>query len=113
MFRGRVDDMLLVRGVNVFPNAVRDVINQLSSLLTGNIRIIKDNDGPVVAPPVRVKVEISRAATAADREQLAEMITNAVHHRLRFRAYPEFIVEGEFELQTGATGKAKLFEVAS
>ncbi|GIS91239.1 MAG: hypothetical protein CM1200mP20_12800 [Pseudomonadota bacterium] len=30
LFKGRVDDMLLVKGVNVFPNAVRDVINKTS-----------------------------------------------------------------------------------
>ena len=42
-FRGRVDDMLLVKGVNVFPNAVRDVINRVSPLTTGNIRIVKDS----------------------------------------------------------------------
>ena len=112
-FRGRVDDMLLVRGVNVFPNAVRDVINRLSPLLTGNIRIVKDDNSPVVASPVRVKVEIAKHATAADREQLGEMITNAIHHHLRFRARPEFITEGEFQLLTGTTGKSKLVEVAS
>ncbi len=111
-FRGRVDDMLLVKGVNVFPNAVRDVINRLSPLLTGNIRIVKDELGPVVAPPVRVKVEIVSDATKVEQEQLSEMIEKAIHQQLRFRARPEFIPEGEFQRLTGTTGKVKLVEVA-
>ena len=112
LFRGRVDDMLLVKGVNVFPNAVRDVINALSPKLTGNIRIVKDGSGPVVTPPAQIKVEIMKETPAAERESLATQIENAIHHKLRFRAKPIFINEGEFELITGATGKAKLVEEA-
>lgn len=112
-FRGRVDDMLLVKGVNVFPNAVRDVINEISPLTTGNIRVVKDNSGAVVQPPVRVRVEVVKQATSEQREQLAQMIENAIHHRLRFRARPFFVDEGNFEVITGATGKARLVEETS
>ena len=113
LFRGRVDDMLLVKGVNVFPNAVRDVINALSPKLTGNIRIVKDGSGPVVTPPAQVKVEIAKDTSPAEREALAAQIENAIHHQLRFRAKPVFVEEGDFQLITGATGKAKLVEEAS
>ncbi|MEM7347438.1 MAG: hypothetical protein AAF485_24630 [Chloroflexota bacterium] len=109
-FRGRVDDMLLVKGVNVFPNAVRDVINQLSPLTTGNIRIVKDGAGPVVQPPVRVKVEVIQPLTEDESASLFDQIVQAVHHTLRFRVTPEFIVESDFEIITGATGKARLVE---
>ena len=65
-----------------------------------------------MAPPVRVRVEISKEAAESERQQLQEMIENAIHHHLRFRARPEFIKEGEFHLITGATGKARLVEEA-
>ena len=109
-FRGRVDDMLLVKGVNVFPNAVRDVVNRISSLTTGNIRIVKDDAGPVVTPPVPVKVEVRRGINEAEKAALRQVIENAIHHHLRFRALPDLIEEGDFEIITGATGKARLVE---
>ena len=110
-FKGRVDDMLLVKGVNVFPNAVKDVINRISPLTTGNIRIVKDDAGAVVKAPVRVKVEIYAEASEADKTALREQIEQAVHHHLRFRVEPMFIPEGEFVVRSGATGKMKLVEV--
>ncbi len=109
-FRGRVDDMLLVKGVNVFPNAVRDIVNRVSPLTTGNIRVVKDGPGPVVASPVRVKVEVNKGISEAEKFELMTIIENAIHHNLRFRAQPELIEEGNFEIITGATGKARLVE---
>ena len=113
LFKGRVDDMLLVKGVNVFPNAVRDVINKTSDLTTGNIRIVKSGPGPVVPAPVLVKVEVKARLPDQKKQVLAGDLDNAIHHQLRFRATFEFIDEGEFELLKGATGKTRLVEEAS
>ena len=110
LFKGRVDDMLLVKGVNVFPNAVRDVINKTSDLTTGNIRIVKPSPGPVVPAPVLVKVEVKARLPDQKKQVLAGDLDNAIHHQLRFRATFEFIDEGEFELLKGATGKTRLVE---
>ena len=110
LFKGRVDDMLLVKGVNVFPNAVRDVINKTSDLTTGNIRIVKSGPGPVVPAPVLVKVEVKARLPDQKKQALAGDLDNAIHHQLRFRATFELIDEGEFELLKGATGKTRLVE---
>jgi len=113
LFKGRVDDMLLVKGVNVFPNAVRDVINKTSNLTTGNIRIVKSSPGPVVPAPVLVKVEVKAGLPDQKKQTLARDLDNAIHHQLRFRATFKFIDEGEFELLKGATGKTRLVEEAN
>ena len=113
LFKGRVDDMLLVKGVNVFPNAVRDVINKTSNLTTGNIRIVKSSPGPVVPAPVLVKVEVKAGLPDQQKQTLARDLDNAIHHQLRFRATFKFIDEGEFELLKGATGKTRLVEEAN
>ena len=112
LFKGRVDDMLLVKGVNVFPNAVRDVINKTSDLTTGNIRIVKSGPGPVVPAPVLVKVEVKAGLPDQKKQALAGDLDNAIHHQLRFRATFNFVDEGEFELLKGATGKTHLVEEA-
>ena len=113
LFKGRVDDMLLVKGVNVFPNAVRDVINKTSELTTGNMRIVKSGSGPVVSAPVPVKVEIRAGLSEESKTTLAGELSDAIHHQLRFRATLTFIEEGEFELIKGATGKTRLVEEAN
>jgi phenylacetate-CoA ligase len=36
---GRTDDMLIVKGINVFPSAIRDVVTSFEPRTTGNIRV--------------------------------------------------------------------------
>tara|TARA_B100000809_G_scaffold254066_1_gene290819 strand:- start:1307 stop:2632 length:1326 start_codon:yes stop_codon:yes gene_type:complete len=110
-FKGRVDDMLLIKGVNVFPNAVRDVVNRHSSKATGNIRMILQKSGPVAEPPIPILVEHVRNLSTAQLTELGNELENAIHHQLRFRAKIEFQSEDHFELKTGTTGKSKLVEV--
>jgi phenylacetate-CoA ligase len=110
-FKGRVDDMLLIKGVNVFPNAVRDVVNRLSEQTTGNIRMVLPKPGPVAEPPVNVLVEHIKGLSPEQLTSLAEAIEKALHHQLRFRAAIQFESEESFEIQTGTTGKSKLVEV--
>jgi len=54
---GRTDDMLILRGVNVFPSAIKDVISQMSPRTTGEIQILLEQPGPRVEPPLRIQVE--------------------------------------------------------
>ena len=112
-FKGRVDDMLLVKGVNVFPNALRDVINSHSPDTSGNIRIVLPEPGPVAVSPVAVLVEVTANLSEQRQRELAVELERAIHHQLRFRANIILQAQGLFELKTGATGKSKLLEVDS
>jgi len=107
---GRVDDMLLVKGVNVFPSAVRDVILTMGDTVTGSVRVVKDGEGPVVEPPVTVKVECAAAPSDEEKAQLAEEIEGRIQRQLRFRAEVVLFNEGDFPAEYGPTGKAKLLE---
>jgi phenylacetate-CoA ligase len=74
---GRTDDMLIVRGVNVFPSAVRDVVSGFAPAVSGHILVRPRNGGVKQEPPLPVSVELARGAQA-DAE-LAE----AIRERLR------------------------------
>jgi phenylacetate-CoA ligase len=54
---GRTDDMLIVLGVNVFPSAIRDIISSLHPRTTGEMRIVLEEPGPKVMPPLKMVVE--------------------------------------------------------
>ena len=74
---GRTDDMLIVRGVNVFPAAVREVVSAFGPDVSGQILVRPDAPGVKQEPPLPVMVELARGATAD--ASLAE----AIRERLR------------------------------
>jgi phenylacetate-CoA ligase len=74
---GRTDDMLIVRGVNVFPAAVRDVVGGFAPDVSGHILVRPEQPGVKQEPPLPVAVELARGAAA--RPDLAE----AIRERLR------------------------------
>ena len=75
---GRTDDMLIVRGVNVFPSAVREVVSAFAQQVSGQILVRPQAPGVKQEPPLPVSVELARDTTAdaalaeAIREQIAQ-----------------------------------------
>jgi phenylacetate-CoA ligase len=74
---GRTDDMLIVRGVNVFPSAIRDVVSAFAPEVSGQILVTPRSPGAKQDPPLPVSVELARGATA-DRT-----LADAIRKRLR------------------------------
>jgi phenylacetate-CoA ligase len=108
--KARADDMLLIRGVNVFPHAIRDVVMTFSPKITGNIRIVLENPPPVVQPPLPVRVEYSPELTHEQADLLANEMEDKIHHLLRFRAKIEMVLPGFIPIKTSATGKTNILE---
>jgi phenylacetate-CoA ligase len=74
---GRTDDMLIVRGVNVFPAAVREVVSGFAPAVSGHIVVRPSAPGVKQDPPLPVRVELARGG-AADQE-----LADAIRERLR------------------------------
>jgi len=108
---GRVDDMLLVKGVNVFPSAIRDLVLSFTGEVTGNVKIVKEASGPVVEPPVPVKIECKGNPTDTELADLKERIQDRLQRQLRFRADVTLYREGQLTVEYGKTGKVNLLEV--
>jgi phenylacetate-CoA ligase len=77
---GRTDDMLIVRGVNVFPSAIREVVSEFAPRVSGNVTIRPQAPGPKQEPPLPVSVELAEGAAPDDdlakaiRERLREVL---------------------------------------
>jgi phenylacetate-CoA ligase len=54
---GRTDDMLIVRGVNVFPSAVREIVARYQPRVTGALQIRPRRRGVKQEPPLPILVE--------------------------------------------------------
>jgi phenylacetate-CoA ligase len=74
---GRTDDMLIVRGVNVFPTAIREVVSAFAPEVSGHILVRPSAGGVRQEPPLPVSVELARDGTGGP--ELAE----AIRARLR------------------------------
>ncbi len=106
---GRTDDMLLVRGINVWPTAVQEVVAGFRPRATGAMRILADFEGYTTQKPLRVQVE--RAGAAVDAEALAADIERSLSSRLVFSALVECVEEGV--LAPPGAAKVKLVERVS
>ena len=89
---GRSDDMLLVRGINVFPTAVGNTLAHLSDRLSGEFLIIVDH-----APPHQYLTSARGTGTDLTAEQVGDVpqqIIHALREQLNFRAEPELVPYG-------------------
>ncbi len=89
---GRTDDMLIVRGVNVFPSAIREVIGEFAPRIAGNIVVRPKAPGPKQDPPLPVSVELAEGEAAATG--LAEAIRDRLREVLVFQASIELVPWG-------------------
>lgn len=94
---GRSDDMLIVKGVNVYPSAFKEVIESFEPRVTGEMRIILDEPAPRVVPPIKLKLEYGRVTTQSDLEGLAQEISRATHDKLKIRPVIEWVGPGQLD----------------
>jgi phenylacetate-CoA ligase len=74
---GRTDDMLIVRGINVFPSAVREVVAAFAPDVSGHVLVRPESPGVRQDPPLPVAVELARGR---DEDPL---LAQAIRERLR------------------------------
>jgi len=74
---GRTDDMLIVRGVNVFPSAVREVVAAFAPAVSGNVLVRPRAAGVKQEPPLPISVEL------APHGPLESGLADAIRERLR------------------------------
>jgi phenylacetate-CoA ligase len=100
---GRSDDMLIIKGVNLYPSAVKETLASFIPQVTGEMRIVLDTPPPRVVPPLKLKVEFGPETRQPDLEGLAEKITRALHDRLKIRPFIEWLPPGSLEKSTRKT----------
>jgi len=92
---GRTDDMLIVRGVNVFPSAVREVVSAFTPQVSGRILVRPGAAGVKQEPPLPVAVELARGA--APEPSLAEAIRERLRSALVVQTRVELVPWGSLQ----------------
>ncbi len=80
---GRVDDMLKVKGVIVYPAAIDSVVSGFIPRVTGEFRIALDEPPPRVVPPLKLRVERGEQTPESAIPELEAEILRTMKERLK------------------------------
>ena len=94
-FTGRVDDMLVIRGINVFPSAVEEALLRFPEL-TPNYRIFVDRPSHGL-DTLLIEVEHDPDAAIDDVERLAEVVTGTLADTLLVSQQVRIVEPGTIE----------------
>ena len=92
--------MLKVKGVNVYPSAVKDVISSFSPRTTGEMRIVLYEPGPAVGTNLEIKVEYGEGIKDEELESLSEEIKMTIKNKLVFTPIIQMLPPGSLEKST-------------
>jgi phenylacetate-CoA ligase len=97
---GRIDDMIVIRGVNIFPSAVENVVRELPEIL--EFQAIVESEREMAELTLRIEV------SGGDPIEVSEKLTRRVRSRLNVRPRVEVAPAGSlprYEL------KARRFQI--
>jgi phenylacetate-CoA ligase len=107
---GRADDMLIVKGVNVFPEAIKKEIMKFVPKVTGFFKIILDKPGPSVTPPLNIKIEYGQGLGEQDIARLEEQMQKVFKETVRVTPKFQWVPPDTIPRETAK--KTKLIEIA-
>jgi phenylacetate-CoA ligase len=93
---GRVDDMVIVRGVNIFPSAIESVLREFSEIEEFRVEILESS------AMKEMKIVIDPGASGNASEELGERVGRRVRERIGLRPVIELAAPGSlprFELK--------------
>ena len=101
---GRSDDMLIIRGVNVFPSQVEELICRTAGLAPHYLLVL-DKDGHLDTLTVRVELEAGADGSADTRARLGRELSHHIKSLIGVSANVE--VTDPFAIERVVVGKAK------
>ncbi len=96
---GRTDDMLIVRGVNLFPSAIRSLLKDFAPDVAGHLQVRPRQQGVVQTPPLPVVVELARDVSTPPAG-LAEKIAQEIRSRLLVTTDVRLVAYGTLPRET-------------
>ncbi len=89
---GRSDDLIKVKGVNVFPGSVEAVLSEMLDLTTGRFQIIVDTPPPIET--LQLKVEVRSAVPDGLRSEAEQRIRERMKQKLYVTPAVHLVPEG-------------------
>jgi phenylacetate-CoA ligase len=90
---GRSDDMIIVKGVNVFPLGIQATLMRLRPRLTGEFQVELDR-APPIDYPVPIRIEVAREVPAQAHAALTREIAAALQREHNFTSAVSLVNQG-------------------
>ncbi len=94
---GRTDDMLIIRGANVFPSAIQSIIGDMTPETNGVMRVVADFEGHTSQGALKVIVERGPDRSPDRDEELKKSIETHLRNSLAFKADVRIVEPDTFE----------------
>ncbi|MCF8466892.1 MAG: hypothetical protein K9G33_05780 [Sneathiella sp.] len=94
---GRTDDMLIIRGANVFPSAIQSIIGEMSVETNGVMRVVADFEGHTSQGALKIIVERARTRSPDQDAALKQIIEARLRDALVFKADVRIVAADTFE----------------
>ncbi|MCP4009413.1 MAG: phenylacetate--CoA ligase [Proteobacteria bacterium] len=95
---GRTDDMMIIRGVNVFPSQIEEILLQQEAMAP-HYQIVMSRDNNMVG--ITVNAEARPGTGDADREKLADHVSESIKEFIGISANVNILPEGEVPRSAG------------
>ncbi len=96
-FIGRSDDMLIVKGSNIYPAALQKIVASFFPRVTGAVKIVLNEPPPRVVPPLKMKIEFSSGTISEQLDGLAAEIKDACRRKVKVNPEIIWVEPGTFE----------------
>ena len=96
---GRTDDMLIVRGVNLFPSAIRSILNEFTPDVSGMLQVRPKEAGVLQTPPLPVVVELGESFSGPT-DDLRQRLQTEIRSRLLVTADLQIVPYGTIPRET-------------
>ncbi len=106
---GRADDMLIIKGVNLYPSALKGLVSEFEPRTTGAMRIILEQPGPLVKPPLKIRIEHGLQNPAEkEKHQLVTDLAEIIKNRLRISPAIELVEPFSLPRESGKTSLVEI-----
>lgn len=102
---GRVDDMITVCGINVFPAAVAKLLAEHPNLFSGEFEFVLESPPPYERP--LLNVELAQGVDIAGNEEIERFVISQCHQRLNFTPAMQLLSFGKFLRTDGKTKRIR------
>lgn len=96
---GRTDDMLIVRGVNLFPSAIRSILNEFTPDVSGMLQVRPKEAGVLQTPPLPVVVELGENFSGS-KDDLQQQLRTEIRSRLLVTTDVQLVPYGTIPRET-------------
>jgi len=80
-FVGRSDNMLMFKGLKIYPEAIKEVVSSFIPEVTGEIRILLNEPPPKISLPLKIKIEYAFGSESIQLSALETKIKEMLYKR--------------------------------